>query len=123
MDELVNVRRQPNDRRIATYRVDEVDGIHFSAVTGGIQTLLPYQALCGYVYCDAMVEGELAHSCDHGKGTRRIKVVIPKIDNDPRLWANLAGQEYREPKPLDMSPEAVQKRRARSLISAQTRAE
>ena len=122
MSELVYVRRQPNDWRTASYRVDDVDGIRFSAITGGTQTLLSHDALCGYVYCDAMVEDELAHSCEHGEGPHRIKVVIPKSHNDPRLWAKLAGQEYREPKPLDMSPEAIQTRRNRSLKSAQTRA-
>ena len=48
--------------------------------------------------------------------------LVSKVCNDAKLWARLAGREYREPKPLDMSPEAVQKRRDRALRSARKRA-
>ena len=122
MTELVYVRRQPNDYRTAAYRVEDVKGFQFDCITGGINVNLPSGALCGYVWCDAMVEGELAHSCRHGPPPHRIKIVIPKVCNDPKLWAKLAGCEYREPKPLDMSPEAVKQRRDRALQSARTRA-
>jgi hypothetical protein len=39
----------------------------------------PY--LCGYVWCDAAVEGEVAHSCRHGEDPQRIKVCVVKKDN------------------------------------------
>ena len=32
-----------------------------------------------------LVEGEVAHSCAHGPGPHRIKVVVVKKDNDPKL--------------------------------------
>ena len=39
----------------------------------------------GYIWCDDLVEGEVAHSCAHGPGPHRIKVVVVKKDNDPKL--------------------------------------
>ena len=119
--ELVYVRRQPGDHQTAAYRVEDVDGVRFDHVSGGVNKYLHQPALCGYVLCDEMVEGDVAHSCRHGPAPHRIKVVIPKICNDPQLWARLAGREYREPKPLNMSPEAVQKRKDRALKAARTR--
>ncbi len=121
MTELVYVRRQPNDWREAAYRVEDVEDIHLSSVTGGVQTALSHNALCGYVWCDGMIEGELAHSCEHGPPPHRIKIVIPKVCNDLKLWAKLAGQKYREPRPLDLSPKAVKRRHDRAVSSAQTR--
>lgn len=118
MTEFVHVRRQPNDYRTATYRREDVEGIHFDSTTGGINTNLSHEALCGYVWCNGMVEGDLAHSCQHGPAPHRIKIVIPKNCNDPKLWSELAGREYREPKPLDMSTEAVQRRRERAVRAA-----
>ena len=94
MTELVYVRRQPNDHRTAAYRVEDVDVKGFDTVTGGVRLALPRPVLCGYVWCNKMVEGELAHSCQHGSGPHEIKVVIPKTCNDPKLWARLAGTEY-----------------------------
>lgn len=122
MAELVHVRRQPNDHRTAAYRLEDVEAKGFDTVSGGVHQAMPRPVLCGYVWCDKMVEGELAHSCQHGAGPHRIKVVISKSCNDPKLWAKLAGEECREPKPLDMSPDAVAKRRERALKSTKTRA-
>lgn len=122
MTKLVHVRRQPNDWRTAAYRVEDVEGIRFDRTTGGVNVTMSHEALCGYVWCDGMIEGKLAHSCEHGPPPHLIKIVIPKACNDLKLWANLAGREYREPKPLDMSPEAIQKRHNRALRAAHTRA-
>ena len=120
--ELVYVRRQPSDDQTASYRVEDVYGVHFGSITGGLNISLPHDALCGYVWCDGMVEGDLSHSCRHGPPPHRIKIVIPKVCNDPKFWAKLAGREYREPKPLDMSAEATKQRRDRAAHAAQTRA-
>ena len=114
MIDLVKVRRQPHDWRTPIYRVEDFDGIHWDCVTGGMQLELPHLASCAYVLCNEMIEGEPAHSCLHGPPPHTIKVVIPKSINDPRLWAKLAGEEYKEPKALDMAPDAVAKRRDRA---------
>jgi len=41
----------------------------------------PREFIHGYVFCDDMVAGELAHSCRHGNGPHRIKVCVVKKDN------------------------------------------
>lgn len=35
----------------------------------------------GYVWCDGAVEGEVAHSCRHGRPPHSIKVCIVAVDN------------------------------------------
>jgi len=83
------VRRQWSDYRLAKYRVDDIEGLHWTDTSGGIGTRAPRDFLHGYVWCDRMVEGELAHSCAHGPGPHRIKVCIVKKGNDPVAFAAL----------------------------------
>jgi hypothetical protein len=54
--------------------------------------------LHGYVWCDGMIAGELAHSCRHGPGPHRIKVCITKIDNK-KNWREI--ERVAPPRPLD----------------------
>lgn len=79
-EELV-VRRQWNDWRRATYRIEDIDGLHMSDVGGGIRKTANRAYLHGYVVCDGMLDGELAHSCRHGPGPHNILVCVLKIDN------------------------------------------
>ena len=116
------MRRNPTDGLTATYRVEDVEDIHFGRITSGVNVYLSRDTLFFYVMCDGMVEGQLSHSCMHGDPPHGIKVVIPKVCNDPELWARLAGREYVKPKPLDMSHEAIEKRTNRALKAAETRA-
>src|SRR5207247_4406995 len=88
-EQLVTVRRQWNDHRLATYHLDDVDDPHWSEMSGGIAAPAPRPFLHGYVWCDGMVNGELAHSCAHGAGPHRIKVCIVKKDNQPASYAAL----------------------------------
>jgi len=82
----VKVRRQWNDDNIATYRVSDVSGLHMSDVSGGIEARANREYLCGYVACDAALEGAVSHSCAHGQGPHRIKVCIVKKDNATRIY-------------------------------------
>lgn len=41
------------------------------------------------MYCDKIVEGELAHSCRHGEGPHYIKVCVVKKDNDKATWEQI----------------------------------
>jgi hypothetical protein len=84
------VRRQWNDYRKALYRVKDINGLHWDLVSGGIQARAPQYYLAGYVQCDAMLEGDLAHSGVHGSCPHSIKVFIIKKDNDPRVFEGLA---------------------------------
>jgi hypothetical protein len=78
---VVWVRRQWNDWRHAAYRMADLDGLHWSNMSGGIQQRANRDYLHAYVWCDGMIAGELAHSCRHGQGPHRIKVCITKVDN------------------------------------------
>ena len=41
--------------------------------------------LHGYVWCDGMIAGELAHRCSHGPPPHRITVCVTKKGNE-RFW-------------------------------------
>ena len=90
-ERTVSVRRQPQDHRIAGYRLEDVYDPHLSSVTGGVQRSTGHPRLFAYVICDAMLDGELAHSCQHGTGPHRIKVCITKVGNDRATWRELAA--------------------------------
>jgi hypothetical protein len=54
---LVRVRRQYNDWRVATYRLEDVSGLHWDEVSGGVRAKANRSYLFGYVLCDAAVRG------------------------------------------------------------------
>jgi hypothetical protein len=88
----VVVRRQWNDWRTAKYLIEDVEEPHWDSTSGGVQARSPRAFIHGYVRCNAMLEGELAHSCAHGEGPHRIKVCVTKGDNDPTVYAQLLGK-------------------------------
>jgi hypothetical protein len=90
--DLVYVRRQYNDQSIAGYRIQDLSGLHWSNVSGGIQARANRAYLCGYVWCDAAVEGAVAHSCRHGEGPHHVKVCVVKKDNSKATYARLLKQ-------------------------------
>jgi hypothetical protein len=82
----VTVRRQWNDHNIATYRLVDLSGLHMSNVSGGVGVRANRSYLCGYVACDAALEGAVSHSCAHGEGPHTIKVCVVKKDNSPAVY-------------------------------------
>ena len=96
--ETVWVRRQWNDWRHALYHLADIEHPHWDNMSGGVYAVAPQYFLHAYVWCDGMVEGELAHSCSHGSGPHRIKICVTKKGNDPMVFARLA--ETAGPKPL-----------------------
>lgn len=95
---IVRVRRQWNDWREAAYRFEDIAGLHWDTESGGINATAPQPFLHGYVMCDGMVSGELAHSCMHGKGPHRIKVCIVKKANEPEVFKRLLNEAGPKPK-------------------------
>lgn len=79
---LIHVRRQSNDWRTAAYRIDDLEGLHYSNISGGVGANMGRNFLCAYVWCNAMISGELAHSCRHGDGPHRVKVVVTQKGNE-----------------------------------------
>lgn len=86
------VRRQWNDWRRATIEYSRFESPHWSNESGGVRARAPRYYVHGYVWCNSIIEGELAHSCSHGEGPHRIKVCIVKGDNNPSVWHELAKQ-------------------------------
>jgi hypothetical protein len=92
INEIVTVRRQWNDRRRASVRIEGIGGLHFSSISGGVHARAPRAFLHGYISCDAIIEGEVAHSCRHGSGPHNIKVCIVQKDNPKQLYAALKAK-------------------------------
>lgn len=84
---LVRVRRQPSDWRIAAYDIRSVSRLRWDNIGGGIQRGSAVHVY-GYVLCNEMVGGELAHSCRHGPPPHEIKVCITKMHNDG-IWRDI----------------------------------
>jgi hypothetical protein len=85
---IVSVRRQPTDWRVALYDRAQVSSLHWSDVSGGVNVSLTHPFVHGYVLCNAMISGELAHSCSHGPPPHSILVCLLKKDN-PDIWAEI----------------------------------
>ena len=87
---VVEVRRQWNDRRIATYRLTDISELRWSSRGGGLKWRTPQPFVHGYVMCDARIAGELAHSCPHGVAPHRLKVCLLKKGNES-IWKDVAA--------------------------------
>ena len=95
--EYVWVRSQWNDYRDAKVCLSDIDGIQWSTVSGGVNVGARQPFLHGYISCDAILEGDLGHSCLHGEGPHRVKVCIVKKTNNPSVFKRLV--ELAGPRP------------------------
>ena len=82
---IIVVKRQWNDWRTARYYLDDIDNLHWSDVSGGLQQIANRPYVHGYVGCDGMIDGELAHSGQHGPCPHWIKICILKKYNK-KVW-------------------------------------
>lgn len=87
---VVWVRRQFDHHKHAAYRLADVDGWHWSDISGGVMHRANRRYLHGYVWCDGMIAGTLAHSCAHGPPPHRIKVCVTKKGNE-KFWDAIAA--------------------------------
>src|SRR5690349_21212011 len=94
---FVWARRQWNDYRAAKFRLDDVSGLHWSDTSGGVRARSPHPMIYGYVSCYAVLEGELSHSCRHGRGPHYIKVCFTKKDNDLPSFSELSNRAGSKP--------------------------
>lgn len=86
LTELVSVRRKWDSWEIAEVYVGEVANPLWDLESGGVKETAPEALIYGYVFCDAIVSGSLAHSCQHGTGPHSIKICILRKDNSPRIY-------------------------------------
>jgi len=85
---VVWVRRQFDHHKHAAYRLADVDGWHWSGISGGVRHRANRDYLHGYVWCDGMIAGKLAHTCRHGPPPHRIKVCVTKKGNE-KFWREI----------------------------------
>lgn len=81
--EKVYVRRQMDDYRVASIPISRMTGLRYDTVSGGVQTDSSLLLYCS-VWCTDL-EGDIAHSCVHGKPPHEIKVCVLETDNED-LW-------------------------------------
>jgi hypothetical protein len=86
-EHVVKVRRQPGDYRLATYPLEKVYRMRCDNVGGGIQQRSAMHVY-GYVLCNELTGGKLAHSCRHGPPPHEIKVCITKKHNE-QVWPRI----------------------------------
>lgn len=91
-DETVIVRRHWNDFRKAKVLRRNLAGLRMDQISGGVNTCSPHPMVYGYMYCNQILEGELAHSCAHGPGPHEIKVVVVGVDNPRKLMRELKAE-------------------------------
>ena len=103
---LVAVNRQPGDRLLARYEVADILELHWEYTSGGEGKAARQPSLYAYVWCDAAVEGRVAHTGAHGGGCpHRIAVHVPAKHNDSGIMDGLrsiAGDKPRSRQ--DFSP-------------------
>lgn len=85
--ELVSVRRQWDDtHKIAKVRVADVRNVKWDIISGGVNERSPQPYLYGYIWCTQLLEGDVAHSCQHGPPPHSIKICIVGKDNPKRVF-------------------------------------
>jgi hypothetical protein len=77
----VRIRSAFDDWCVAEAPLGLIVGLHFDDFSGGVRAQAPTPFLSGYVPC-VEIEGDIAHSCQHGPPPHDIKVVILRKDND-----------------------------------------
>ncbi|MBP2656649.1 MAG: hypothetical protein H6Q73_4218 [Firmicutes bacterium] len=84
--ELVSVRRNWNSWEIAQVYVGDVSNPLWDLESGGVKESSPEALIFGYIWCDMIVSGSVAHSCLHGTAPHSIKICILRKDNSPRIY-------------------------------------
>lgn len=84
----IKIRRAPRDWQIGEVAWDDIEGLHWDYVSGGVGVPSFRAFVTCYVWCDK-VRGEIAHSCRHGVGPHHIKVAIVKKDQEKAAWAKV----------------------------------
>ena len=92
----VKIRRGWNDWRIAEADLSDLCNLHWDRYSGGVKAPCPQYFIHAYINCDRY-DGDLAHSCRHGRAPHVIKVCITKTDN-PYIFPLL--NKIAGPKPI-----------------------
>jgi hypothetical protein len=94
---ILKVRRQPSHRRLADYCLSEVSGLRWDYISGGTRRRTQWHVY-GFVKCDGMLSGKLAHSCRHGPAPHKVKVCVTKKYNE-KVWPLILKRVGPKPMP------------------------
>lgn len=89
-DTKVQVRRKWKDHMTGTVLLKDLGGFHRSQISGGILVKAPRPFIHAYMDCTDIIDGEIAHSCEHGEPPHNIKVVLTRKDNERKFWRQLS---------------------------------
>ena len=96
---LVAVNRQPGDSLLARYEVADILEPHWEYTSGGEGKAARQPSLYADVWCDAAVEGRVAHTGAHGgECPHRIAVHIPPKHNDSAVMDDLRSMAGDKPR-------------------------
>jgi hypothetical protein len=88
-DTLLAVRRAPTNRRIGKVRLGDLHHLHWRRQSGGTRSRFMAQPFVfGRILCTHVVEGRIAHSCQHGPPPHEVLVCMCQKDN-PKALATL----------------------------------
>jgi hypothetical protein len=98
----VKIRRHWNDWRIAEVDFTMLSNIAWDRYSGGVNVPAPKYFIHAYIWCDEY-KGELAHSCQYGKGQHNIKICITKNDYQPSVLAKIKNEAGTKPRYVKQS--------------------
>lgn len=78
---VVDVRRHWNDYVTGTVALRDLRDFHWRRESGGVNKSSPRPMLYARMWCDALIDGGVSHSCRHGEGPHQILVCITKRSN------------------------------------------
>ena len=91
-EQKVVIRRSWNDDKTAVVLRSDLHDLRMDDTSGGIQKRSPRLMVYGYISCDKIIEGEIAHSGLHGSCPHRIKVVVIGKFNPKKLMDELKAE-------------------------------
>jgi hypothetical protein len=90
-DTLLAVRRHPTDRRIGKVRLGDIQHIQWRTQSGGRKSRFMAQPFVfGRIPCTQIVEGRIAHTCQHGPPPHEVLVCMCQKDNPKELAVLMA---------------------------------
>ena len=92
-----SIRRQWNDWRIGEVDFTKLSNIGWDRYSGVVNVPTPKKFIHAYIWCNEY-KGELAHSCQHGKGPLNIKICIIKTDDEPSVLAKIENEAGTKPR-------------------------
>jgi len=107
VEDSVWVRRHWNDWRHGRVLLTSMRHFHLRDAFGGVGARPPRPMLFARIWCDSIIEGEIAHSCAHGPAPHEVLVCIVQRDNSKVLYKRLLAMvEMMRPEPGEIAAAA-----------------